>query len=100
MSNNFWKIAAGLVAGAAAGYYMNSDKGRQQRSEANAKANEMADKIKNSTQSYYETAKNGLDQIVSTVKERAGQTLATANEEFQDGVEEVKSAARQKAKNA
>lgn len=92
MSNNFWKIAAGLAAGAAAGYYMNSDKGRAQRKQAVTKANEMADKVKETSQSYIDSAKNGLNTLVTTVKERAGHTLATASSDFEQGVQEVKNA--------
>ena len=66
-SNQNWKIGLGILAGAAFGYWLNSDQGRRARAEAQA------------------NAKVYGDQAVSYINEQANVVSETANEYIQQG---------------
>ena len=73
-SNQNWKFGFGLLAGALAGYWLNSDHGRRVRSE-----------IKDTAVEYSEKASD-------YVKEQASAVSEAANQYYQQGVEAVQSA--------
>lgn len=75
MSNqrsNAWKFWLGLAAGAAAGYYLNSDEGRAARRQAANKANEYGSQIQEQAQITYRQAADGVNTAMEKGKVQAG----------------------------
>ena len=73
-NNSNWKLAVGVLAGAIAGYWLNSDKGRRVRSELQ------------------DTATQYGNQAVTYVKDQANTVGQVANDYYQKGVDAVQSA--------
>ena len=118
MKKNILGIAVGIAAGAVAGYYLNSDKGREQRKNAAAKAKELNENLKATTSEYVDLAKEKLDTAkdnFATVKESAKQSVAyfasivkstinskvsEASDEIVKGMKEAESSVRHAGNNA
>ncbi|HPN71422.1 MAG TPA: YtxH domain-containing protein [Saprospiraceae bacterium] len=118
MKKNILGIAVGIAAGAVAGYYLNSDKGREQRKNAAAKAKELNENLKATTSEYVDLAKEKLDTAkdnFATVKESAKQSVADfasnvkstinskvseASDEIVKGMKEAESSVRHAGNNA
>ena len=98
-SNSNWKIILGLAAGAAAGWWLNSDKGRKWRkdtsealSETGTKFNEQAriqlENAQASLEQTIEKSREYVDSMSNAVKGKIDEFRTTAKEK----VEEVESA--------
>jgi gas vesicle protein len=116
--NNNWKIAFGVLAGAVAGYWLNSDQGRKTRkaareaaleysNEAAQFAQEKANAIAEGAKGLYEQGVHALDQVSSSIKstvmhstdsiaEQAGKEVDRAEDKIQAGIEK----ARKNVKNS
>lgn len=97
-NKNFWSIAAGLAAGAAAGYYLNSDKGREARKTAATKANEYSESLKNAATGYVETAKQGVSDITKSVKSTIGEKFSKVSDEIEQGMQDAEIAVKRAEK--
>ncbi|MEM9887761.1 MAG: hypothetical protein AAF849_17840 [Bacteroidota bacterium] len=70
--SNAWKFWLGIAAGAAAGYYLNSDEGRRARRQAVTKANEYGTQIQEKAQVTYQQAAENVNGVLEKGKEQAG----------------------------
>ncbi|MBK9012685.1 MAG: YtxH domain-containing protein [Saprospiraceae bacterium] len=88
-----WIFLAGLTTGAAVGYLINSDRGRQLCSEAANKAAELTDEARNIAQDKYSNAASTVTSIIEKGKvyaaEVSSKLLEIASHAAQNGVQKV-----------
>jgi len=76
-SNNNWKLIAGLAGGAALGWWLNTDKGRAFRKDANVKLNEFGNTVSTEAQRQYEAAAESMKSGLESGKKSLNQTIET-----------------------
>lgn len=91
-NNSGWIFLAGLATGAAVGYLINSDRGREIRSEAAHKAVEYGGQARDFAQEKIHTATSTVSSIIERGKAYASEVSAHLQERIKSGSEEVKSA--------
>lgn len=104
-SNQNWKIGLGVLAGAAFGYWLNSDQGRRTREQAQAGAqeygekavnyvNEQASNISETANEYFEQGKaaavNVADKVKSTLTSNVDEVADTAMNTIEEAEKEMK----------
>ncbi len=98
-SNSNWKLILGLAAGAAAGWWLNSDKGRKWRRDTSEAMSETGTKLNEQARVQLEAAQESLEQTIDKSREyldSMSQTVKSKIDEFKSTakgkVEEVESA--------
>jgi len=106
-SNSGWIFLAGLATGAVVGYLINSDRGREVRSEAANKAVELSDQARNMAKDKLSSAASTVTSIIQKGKAYAAEVssmlLEKINSTFhaaQDGVQKAEDAIERGAKKA
>jgi gas vesicle protein len=106
-NNNGWIFLAGLATGAVVGYLVNSDKGRQIRSEAATKAVEYGAQARDFAQEKYSSAASTVSNIIEKGRTYASEVAAklqdrikSGSEEAQDILEDAETAFQRGAKKA
>ncbi len=91
-NNSGWIFLAGLATGAAVGYLINSDKGRQVRTEAATKVVEYGGQAKDYAQEKVATAASTVSSIIEKGKTYAAEVAAKLQEHIKSGSEEAQGA--------
>ncbi|MCB0520203.1 MAG: YtxH domain-containing protein [Lewinellaceae bacterium] len=106
-NNSGWIFLAGLATGAVLGYLINTDKGRQIRTDAATKAVEYGEQARTVAQSAWETTSETVNSIIGKGKEYASEVstklqerISSASSTAQNKVEEAESAFQQGANKA
>lgn len=93
-NNSGWIFLAGLATGAAVGYLINTDKGRQLRSEAASKASEYGTQASTYAQEKFSSAASTVSDILEKGKAYASEVSTKLQERIKSGAqvaqEEVK----------
>jgi hypothetical protein len=76
-NNSNWKLIAGLAGGAALGWWLNTDKGREFRKETSAKLNEFGNVVSETTQREYANAAENVKSAIESSKKTLNNTLET-----------------------
>ena len=90
--NSGWIFLAGLATGAAVGFLINSDKGRQVRHEAVTKATEYGGQARDFAQEKIATAASTVSSIIEKGKAYASEVSDKLRERIKSGSEEVQGA--------
>lgn len=116
--NQNWKLGFGLLAGAIAGYWLNSEQGRRVRSELQTTATdysnkagsyikEQAEVINTTASQYIDQSKEALQSAATTVKNKFTSSVDQVADEAEDAVERTEtklkrgiSTARKNVKNS
>jgi gas vesicle protein len=105
--NSNWKIFLGLAAGAAAGYWLNSNRGRQWRKKNAEWVSETTQNLEEQAKNQFENVKEGVSHIVenardyaSTVGEKAKSQLVDYLDTAEEKMDEAESAVEKGAKIA
>ena len=91
-NNSGWIFLAGLATGAVMGYLINTDKGREVRSEAANKALEYGEQAKSYAVDKYSNAASTVSNIIDKGKSYAAEVSAKLQERIKSGSEEAQSA--------
>lgn len=86
-NNNGWIFLAGLATGAVVGYLVNTDKGRQLRSDAATKAVEYGSQASTFAQAKFASAASTVSDILERGKVYASEVSAKLQERIQNGAE-------------
>jgi gas vesicle protein len=106
-NNSGWIFLAGLATGAAVGYLINSDKGREITHEAVTKATEYGGQARDYAQEKLSTVTSTVSSIIDKGKAYAAEVSAklqerikSGSEEAQDNLEDAESAFQRGANRA
>lgn len=88
-NNSGWIFLAGLATGAAVGYLINTDKGRQMRSEASEKAMEYGTQARDFAQEKFSTVASTVSDIIDRGKSYASEVSTKLQERIKSGAEAV-----------
>ncbi len=91
-SNSNWKIILGLAAGAAAGWWLNSDKGRKWRKDTSEAMSETGTKLNEQAKVQLENAQASLEQTI----EKSREYLDSMSTAVREKMDEFKSTAKEK----
>ncbi|MBK9018170.1 MAG: YtxH domain-containing protein [Saprospiraceae bacterium] len=91
-NNNGWIFLAGLATGAVVGYLINSDKGREVRSQAAHKAVEYGEQAKTFAVDKYSSAASTVSNIIEKGKKYASEVSAKLLQHIKSGSEEAQGA--------
>ncbi|WP_367390465.1 hypothetical protein [Lewinella sp. LCG006] len=116
--NQNWKLGFGLLAGALAGYWLNSNQGRRVRKEMQTSAIEytnqateyiktQADSLSSTASEYFDQSKEAVQQAAQTVKNKFTSNVDDLADQAEEAVEQTEtklkrgiSAARKNVKNS
>lgn len=127
-SNNGWKIGLGLIAGAALGYWLNTEQGKKVRRETSDQINTYGNKASTFTKEKYSQAQEGMNHAVnqaqsglnsaiergqellnelstyakntiSRTADKAEASVETASNSLEKGIKKAKSKVNKKANN-
>ena len=116
--NQNWKLGFGLLAGALAGYWLNSNQGRRVRKEMQTSAVEytnqateyiktQADSLISTASEYFDQSKEAVQQVAQTVKNKFTSNVDDLADQAEEAVERTEtklkrgiSAARKNVKNS
>lgn len=95
-NNSGWIFLAGLATGAAVGYLINTDKGRQIRNEATDKAMEYGTQARDFAQEKFSTVASTVTDILDKGKSYAAEVSSKLQERIKSGVETAKEKVEEK----
>jgi len=108
-SNNGWKVGLGLLAGAAVGYWLNSEQGKKVRQQAAEQTNNYSQKAAEFTKEKTAVAQSKLDRAIDRAQDLlhelttyAKETVAHTADTVETNLEKAESSLEkgiQKAKN-
>lgn len=99
-NNNNWKLLVGLAGGAALGWWLNTDKGREFRKNTGEKLNEFGNTVSETTQRQYANAAENVKSAIETGKEGLNNTLETGKKSLNETLEVGKTYATSIAETA
>ncbi len=106
-NNSGWIFLAGLATGAVVGYLLNSDKGREIRTDAATKAMEYGEQARTVAQDKWSTVASTVNSIVEKGKSYASDVSAKLNERInsasssaQDAVDQAETSFQKGANKA
>lgn len=91
-NNSGWIFLAGLATGAVVGYLLNTDKGRQIRSDAAQKAVEYGEQARTIAQKSWETTSETVNSILGKGKEYASEVSSKLQERIGSASQSAKEA--------
>lgn len=86
-NNSGWIFLAGLATGAAVGYLINTDKGRQLRNEAADKATEYGTQARDYAQEKFSSAASTVSEILEKGKAYAAEVSTKLQERIKSGAD-------------
>lgn len=106
-NNSGWIFLAGLATGAVLGYLVNSDKGREVRTEATNKALELSEQARTVAQDKWSTAASTVNSIIekgkayaSDVSSKLQSRISSSADAAEEAVDHAESAFQQGANKA